>query len=440
MRKINRLFMCIALMGLASPAVAQDNAGAASAEPAASSNDGSGVTASTRERIGRVNGISTTQNTKTFKNSSGSEARTHLVVDGDTLWNISETYLQDPFMWPALWSYNPQVTNPHWIYPGDIIYLEPYQPGLVADDVPMSEDAPLVQITPGAGRGVVGVPGLYMSEIPETKGHILFSDQEKHMLTLGDEVQVDWADIEMRKKISRGQRFVVFTEANAVRDADGNDMAYKLIRAGVVEIIDPQTETLSTARIVSAYREIERGDMILPAMDLSYAVNKKANSKNMEGRIIDTIEKNSQLGEQQYVILNRGQEDGVELGNTFVIFEQREGLERLPEGEDTNTKYASENDKKDEDDEDRDPRDGEIEREDEHTWVLGRETRAPEFPARKDLSDIYGDRDYTTADLPLRKIGEVLVINVQDKFSTGIILDNSREIEIDTRVVMIKGQ
>lgn len=437
MSKINRLFLSIALMLVACPAFA-DEAAEASGDGAGKDAEGSGVTATARERIGRVNGISTSGSASSNTVSTVSSTRTHTVVDGDTLWGISESYMEDPFMWPALWSYNPQVTNPHWIYPGDIIYLEPANPNLVSDEV--LEEGPRVQIKPGVGRGVIAVPGIYMSEIPDSKGHILFSDQEKHMLTLGDEVQVDWADIEKRKSVTKGQRFVVFTEATPVKTGGGDDMAYKLVRAGLIEIIDPQRETLSTARIVKVYHEIERGDLILPAMDLNYTVSRTTNGKNMEGRIIDTIDKNSQLGEQQYVIINRGKEDGVEAGNTFAVFEQREGLERLEKGKDTNTKYASDRDRNNEDEKNRDPRDGDIIREDDHSWVLGYETRAPEFPKRNDLSDIYGDREYTTADLPLRKIGSILVINVQNKFSTGIIYDSTREMNIDTRVVMIKGE
>ncbi|HZI15707.1 MAG TPA: LysM domain-containing protein, partial [Myxococcus sp.] len=43
----------------------------------------------------------------------------HAVQDGDTLWDLSQRYLGSPWYWPKVWSYNPEIANPHWIYPGN---------------------------------------------------------------------------------------------------------------------------------------------------------------------------------------------------------------------------------------------------------------------------------------------------------------------------------
>lgn len=391
------------------------------------------------ERIASVQGQNTSLNKQEEpKTPPRRTARTHLVVNGDTLWELSSQYLNDPMMWPALWSYNPQVTNPHWIYPGDTIYLEPKSEEETVSIVPVS---PALVEKKAPAKTSFRVPGFYLTELPQSRGHILFSDQEKNMLAPLDEVQIDFVDIETRKKVHNGQKFTIFSESNPVRNEDGDPMAYKLIRLGSLQIIDHQTETLSTAKILEASREISRGDLIIPDEDLVFTVDRTKNSKSMEGRIIDTIDLITQISSEQYVIINRGSEDGIAKGNRWVIFEQREGLNRLPEAEeDSHTQYADDENKKSKDDENKDPRDGKIERDDEHSWVLGRPTQAPEFPKRETLDDIYGDREYTTSDLPLRKIGEVLVVDTRDKFCTGIVMNSSREVGIDTRVVMIKGQ
>ena len=387
------------------------------------------------ERIASVQGQNTSFNQGNDQTAAKKgKTRTHLVVNGDTLWDLSSKYLEDPMMWPALWSYNPQVTNPHWIYPGDIIFLDPSSD---EDSASPSDQQPAKRTM---AKASYKVPGFYISELPANRGHILYSEQEKNMLAPLDEVQIDFVNVKTRKEVHNGQKFTIFSESRPIKDESGDPIAFKLIRLGSLQIIDHQTETLSTARILEASREISRGDLIIPDEDLIYTVSRTTNSKSMEGRIIDTIDLITQISDEQYVIINRGAEDGVAKGNRFVIFEQREGLNRLPESEeDTLTQYTEEEDRKKDKDK-KDKRDGTITRDDEQYWVLDHRTQAPEFPKRDNLEEIYGDRDYTTADLPLKKIGEVIVVDTRDKFCTGIITDSSREVGIDTRVVMIKGQ
>src|SRR5947209_4380133 len=49
----------------------------------------------------------------------------HQVQGGDTLWDLCSKYLNSPWYWPKIWSYNPQITNPHWIYPGNELRFYP---------------------------------------------------------------------------------------------------------------------------------------------------------------------------------------------------------------------------------------------------------------------------------------------------------------------------
>jgi hypothetical protein len=65
------------------------------------------------------------QETVRMYNGNTAYADYHVVEQGDTLYDLSGRYFGDTQEWPRLWSYNPHVTNPHWIYPGDIVYLRP---------------------------------------------------------------------------------------------------------------------------------------------------------------------------------------------------------------------------------------------------------------------------------------------------------------------------
>ena len=50
-------------------------------------------------------------------------ASAYIVKEGDTLWDLSDEFLHDPFAWPDLWENNRHIQDPHWIYPGDSIYF-----------------------------------------------------------------------------------------------------------------------------------------------------------------------------------------------------------------------------------------------------------------------------------------------------------------------------
>ncbi|HEY0095978.1 MAG TPA: LysM peptidoglycan-binding domain-containing protein, partial [Archangium sp.] len=53
------------------------------------------------------------------KGRESAPGEVHTVERGDTLWDLSSKYLGTPWYWPKVWSFNPQIANPHWIYPGN---------------------------------------------------------------------------------------------------------------------------------------------------------------------------------------------------------------------------------------------------------------------------------------------------------------------------------
>ena len=72
----------------------------------------------------------------------------YVVVKGDTLWDISARFLEKPWLWPEIWQKNPQVKDPHWIYPGDVIRLTYVdgKPVLTINQMPNTDATPVVAI------------------------------------------------------------------------------------------------------------------------------------------------------------------------------------------------------------------------------------------------------------------------------------------------------
>lgn len=72
----------------------------------------------------------------------GDHPDTYVVVRGDTLWGIAGKFLQRPWLWPEIWQANPQINNPHLIYPGDVISLA-YLNRVAVEPGPREEAAPI---------------------------------------------------------------------------------------------------------------------------------------------------------------------------------------------------------------------------------------------------------------------------------------------------------
>ncbi|HMC83599.1 MAG TPA: LysM peptidoglycan-binding domain-containing protein [Candidatus Polarisedimenticolia bacterium] len=62
-------------------------------------------------------------------------AKVHIIVKGDTLWDLANTHFQNPYLWPQIWNENQYILDSHWIYPGDPVLLPP-RPTVVSEIVP----------------------------------------------------------------------------------------------------------------------------------------------------------------------------------------------------------------------------------------------------------------------------------------------------------------
>ncbi len=72
----------------------------------------------------------------------------HIIERGDTLWDLAERYLGDPYLWPQIWERNPYIKDSHWIYPGDPVLI----------DVAVQQPVPVEEERVPAGETMVSQP------------------------------------------------------------------------------------------------------------------------------------------------------------------------------------------------------------------------------------------------------------------------------------------
>lgn len=261
----------------------------------------------------------------------------HTVQDGDTLWDLSSRYLGSPWYWPKVWSYNPEIANPHWIYPGNQVRFfgggEEVPQRVDTGEVPVDVAAPtelsggdMVSVTGKIGYDVsssrpVTTQGFVTPRELDEAGRIEGSPSGALMLSFPDNVYVRFK----RKGDAKvGDRYVVFHTTQAVKHPrTGKQLGFLTDFLGTLRVVRVD-KGLVTAQIVDTWDGIERGDLVGPYGEkLTERIAPRPNTKEVNATVVTALVPYlSLIGEHNTVVLDKGSADGVQLGNTFTLLRQ----------------------------------------------------------------------------------------------------------------------
>lgn len=283
----------------------------------------------------------------------------HIVQPGDTLWDITHTYFKDSFLWPKLWKTNKDILDPDLIYPGNIILL----PGETSAPLPPSvQAAPGTRVTRGAQstpddpqpglttkeaqvapirgksrikiiRPEVTSPqefSLDLSKLPNP-GYVVVKEKSigkvvgaRDNREIFGENEITYLLPKRGQKPAIGDLFTVYRSVHRVKHPQNGKNLGSLVRIlGTLEVtgVEPREKTV-TAYVLNSLDFIRPGDLYMPLLkgldtkniDFSTSVE-----GSLDGFIIEVQEDRVGQAQHDFVFLDRGLNDGLEIGNRFII-------------------------------------------------------------------------------------------------------------------------
>jgi hypothetical protein len=251
------------------------------------------------------------------------------VKRGDTLWGISKVFLRDPWYWPEIWQVNPQVHNPHLIYPGDtlrLVYVEGrptimLQRGDAARVVPHIRSQPLegaITAIPYASvAAFMSKPSVLAREQVKDAPYVLSTRDMHVIMAEGDTLYARG----FAGPVEVGTHYNVVRVGDPLRDPDDGNriVGYDGIFTGaghVTRVGDPATLIMTESA-----RETEAGDKLFAGgVDVPLDFIPSAPKVRTDGRIMAVSNGVTIIGQYEVVVINRGAGDGLAPGNVLAVF------------------------------------------------------------------------------------------------------------------------
>ncbi len=329
------------------------------------------------------------------------EGATGLVPDsytvrrGDTLWGICDTFFHNPYQWPRIWSYNPQIQNPHWIYPGDDVKL---RHGGTAPQSQNGGQQPQQGSLVDRRRQVVPQTvflrdtGFISDDDKEDWGEVNGSAEDKMFLTDTDQA---YMRVGPNHDVKLGQDLTVF---RTVRKVPGGNLVQI---QGTIRINrwDPATH-IARGQIIESLDVIERGARVGPVGRKFEVVPPVRNEKDVNAQVLASVYPHNFYGQNQVVFIDKGADDGLKIGNRLFVIRRGDAWRKSLASDVAGLRVALESDS----------------------------------PA-----DIESPPTINDAKAPMEVIGELRILTTRKHTSAALVTQSTKEIELADSAVARKG-
>ncbi len=240
----------------------------------------------------------------------------YTIQKGDTLWDLSQKFADSPWDWPELWHYNPQIPNPHLIYPGNKILIfkkEWEEKGKERAEKPVETVETYTTYIP------IDEVGFIREQAVTPSGTIFKALNDISQITVRDQVYIRPTP---GVSLAVGDKFTVYRTISPILDAQTKKyIGVQHLLLGVAEITKTEPE-FAVGKIIESYREIAVHDLLMPYSPQSPKIALKESIDGLDAKIIKNEEDILLLGQNAIAFINKGKNDGVEPGQSYGIFKQ----------------------------------------------------------------------------------------------------------------------
>ncbi|MFO8112611.1 MAG: LysM domain-containing protein [Desulfosalsimonadaceae bacterium] len=240
----------------------------------------------------------------------------YVVQKGDTLWDLSEKFSDSPWQWPEMWQHNPEIPNPHLIYPGQKIRIyaktweDGQKPAVTEAELPASDEYYTY-----AGINAIG----FVRETQaENYGSIIKVKDDKRLMSTGDRMFIQPA--ENARPLVEGGIYAIYRTTGPVNDPVTDDyIGIQHSIAGIGEVVEVE-DAFAVAEIVAVFRDIRKGDVIMPFEMRSEKIKLREPVDGLRGRLIKAESGRALIGEHMVAFMDKGSNDLVKPGQVYTLY------------------------------------------------------------------------------------------------------------------------
>jgi nucleoid-associated protein YgaU len=269
----------------------------------------------------------------------------YTVVKGDTLWDISGRFLTQPWKWPEIWHANPQIENPHLIYPGDqlsLVYIDG-QPRLVLNRgasrgtvklSPRVRSTPMVEAIPTIPLEAINSFLLKnrivdSADVFEGAPYVVAGAAERVVSGMGDRI---YARGEFADDLAA---YGIFRQGKVYTDPDTQEfLGINADDIGGGEVVAEEGD-IATLVLNRTTQEVRLGDRLFPteerAVNSTFMPSEPVGE--IRGVILDVPRGVTQIGQFDVVTINKGARDGLIEGNVLAVYKTGETVRDRVTGE-----------------------------------------------------------------------------------------------------------